>query len=205
MRRAAQSAWDGLLILAMGGLLLWAGCVAKGDEFSEALNRERATRNLAAASHSLGYVATSESNNGYQRQRGLGHYVTGGLAQCAAVGVANAEHAPQMWTRSPARAALIFAPNLTAVGFACDGYCASVSCSFGITQPAAAVVSPVVMPLVARETTQPVGAVPRIVGHSATSAARQSVCPAPMGFVWGKSTCPIGVGRPWRIRLFRSR
>ncbi len=42
MRRIYRDAWDGFLILAMGCLLLWAGCVAKGaDDFSDRLSVAR--------------------------------------------------------------------------------------------------------------------------------------------------------------------
>ncbi len=138
MRRIGQQLWDAFLILGVLFLLGWSAAIALGDDFSDQLSVARNARGLPSVVGSSQGTAVSAENNQGQRTHGLGHWFTGGLGQCSAVGVGNATHALRMWTQSPAHAALIFSPNLTAVGFHCDGYCASVACSFGITQPVVA-------------------------------------------------------------------
>jgi hypothetical protein len=105
--------------------------------FTEQLNGVRQIRGLAPVAYQPEGVSVSQANNAIQRVRGLGHYVTGGFGQCAAIGTGDTAGALAMWLNSPPHAAIILSPALTAVGYANDGYAASVACSMGTTAPAA--------------------------------------------------------------------
>ncbi len=125
-----QRVQDWLIGVSLFVLLMWSAAVARGnDDFTTALNNQRAALGLPMVTQASN--GSSVVNNAQQRVRGLGHFYTGGIAQCAAVGACNADQALRMWAGSPAHAALIFSPSLTAVGFACDGWAASVACTFG--------------------------------------------------------------------------
>jgi hypothetical protein len=102
---------------------------AKGDEFTDALNRERAARGLRPVVSSPQLQATAYRNNQWQVVRGLGHFVLDGFGQCAATGQADYAGALDAWTRSPAHAAIIFSVDLTAVGYHQSGFCHTVSTS----------------------------------------------------------------------------
>ncbi len=72
------------------------------------------------------------SNNAEQARRGkLGHHVNNGYGQCAGVGISGAHSALAMWAGSPAHAAIIFAPDLVAVGYHESGGCCTVATSQG--------------------------------------------------------------------------
>ncbi len=99
--------------------------------FTQQLNTARASRGLPNVSHDPAMVPTSVTNNEQQRQRGLGHFVLGGFAQCAAVGFSSAQSVLEAWTRSPGHAAIIYSPNASRIGFAIDGWAATVSVAMG--------------------------------------------------------------------------
>ena len=132
---------DAVKLFALGCLLGAAvGANARGQDdatrFAGELNAVRAARGLpASVAVSPTGAASASRNNAWQQARGLGHYDTGGLAQCAAVGCATASQALSMWANSPAHAAIIFHPGLTSVGFACDGWAATAACQMGSPAP----------------------------------------------------------------------
>lgn len=124
MRRLAILAVMAAILAVLG----WTQATAQEPEhdFVWHLNQVRAARGLHAVISDSSLTQTAEQNNQYQRIRGLGHWVTGGYAQCAAI-CGNTESALAMWCRSSPHAALIFAPNLVAVGYHYDGWAATVS------------------------------------------------------------------------------
>lgn len=144
------------------GLLGWAvaGTLARGDEpaqgrsdvvdpasadssgFTGRLNARRAERGLAPVAHDSGLSTHARRNNELQSRYGLGHHYTGGLAQCAGVGLADCVSALAAWIASPGKydrwgnyimghADILFSPTLVAVGFDQLGSCVTVSCSMG--------------------------------------------------------------------------
>ncbi len=137
MERQMQRVQEWVFGVVIFVLLFWGMAVAKGDDagFTSALNAQRSAIGLTSVAIDSHGQNVSYTNNVQQRSRGLGHWYTGPYGQCAAVGACNADQALRMWAASPAHAALIFSPALVSVGFHCDGWCASVACSFGTTQP----------------------------------------------------------------------
>jgi hypothetical protein len=127
---------DFLTMVALILALMWSAAVAWGDEFTERLNGFRANQGLAGVAYNAGVVGFSVENNRSQRERGIGHFVTGGLAQCAAISCGDATSALRMWLNSPPHAAILLSPSLGSVGFACDGWAATVACQMGSTAPA---------------------------------------------------------------------
>ncbi len=115
----------------MVSLFLAAAISQSGDPsgFCDHLNAARAQRGLPAVAHDAGAVTVAASNNAWQAVRGLGHHVLGGYGQCAGVGIVGAESALVMWSGSPAHAAIIFSPNLVAVGYHEVGGCCTVATS----------------------------------------------------------------------------
>ena len=103
--------------------------------FVEMLNAARAQRGLRPVVHSPQAAAVAAQNNAMQARSGLGHFVTGGFGQCAAVGMSDPASALAAWTGSPAHAALIYAPDLIAVGFDGRSGCATVATHQGFAGP----------------------------------------------------------------------
>ena len=104
--------------------------------FTEQLNGYRAQRGLGPVAYDGASVGIAQTNNaGIHVGRGP-HSYTGGLAQCSAWGgcAANAAASLDAWLRSPAHATIILSPALTAVGYASDGWAASVACQMGYAQ-----------------------------------------------------------------------
>ena len=110
-------------------VMLMAGTAFGQDPsgFTEALNAERAARGLPPVQYDAGAVATAAANNQAQLLYGLGHHVTNGLGQVAAIGAGDARAALAMWLNSPAHAGLLLAPDLTAVGYHGTGYAATAA------------------------------------------------------------------------------
>lgn len=128
-----QLAWDTLLACVAGAALAmgWCDAVRAQEPFTDGLNQARASLGLGMAASNPGIAGVSGHNNSLQRAYGLGHHYTGGFAQCVAVGCGDSSAALSMWLASPAHAAILLDPMLASVGFACDGYAASVACSRG--------------------------------------------------------------------------
>lgn len=131
MRRiTAQSPWDSFLIFAiLTGLYFGIMGQLHADEFTDLLNIEREARGLSRVTFDPGSVPISERNNALQWLSGLGHHDTGGMGQCAIAGCNRTAYAVAKWIESPSHAAVILDPRLLWVGYACDGYFASVACS----------------------------------------------------------------------------
>ena len=115
-------------------VVLGLASAARGQDggFTEQLNGIRSSRGLGAVVYDGNASGIAASNNAAQRQRGLGHFVTGGLAQCSAAVGPNPLPA---WLASPAHAAYLLHPGLTSVGYACDGLYATAACAIGVTAP----------------------------------------------------------------------
>ncbi len=145
-----QRVKDWLIGVSLFVLFLWSAAVAQGEDagFTDLLNKARVARGLNPVACNEGIAVISAGNNLQQRAHGIGHWSTGGFGQCAATGVCNAEQSLSIWSDSPSHAAMLFSPNLICVGFACDGYCASVACLLGTTQPAPLTPSVVARPSV---------------------------------------------------------
>jgi hypothetical protein len=117
----------------LGSVISFCGAVRGQDEtgFVDHLNAARAQRGLSPVTHDPGLVPIASQNNGWQRQRGLGHWITGGFAQCAAISFSSVESVFLAWTRSASHAAIIYSPYAARVGFHCDGWAATVSVAMG--------------------------------------------------------------------------
>jgi hypothetical protein len=119
-------------------LFLWAVVGAFSQEvekdasgFVDQLNNARAARGLGPVVHDVSLVTRAQANNALQRLRGLGHWHTGGVAQCAAIGFRDIASTLSAWTHSPGHAAIIFSPYAQRVGYAGDGWAATVSVAMG--------------------------------------------------------------------------
>ncbi len=143
-----QRIQDLLIGVSVIVLLLWSSAVARGDDagFTDQLNKARVARGLQPVACNEGIAVISVGNNLLQRTHGIGHWSTGGFGQCAATGVCNAEQSLSIWSDSPSHSAMLFSPNLICVGFACDGFNASVACLLGTTQPVPLTTSVVARP-----------------------------------------------------------
>jgi len=122
----------------MAAVIWWAVGLAIGQEsqvdptgFTQRLNDIRAARGLPDVAFDPGLVDTARSNNTHQRTRGLGHWVTGGLAQVAGVGFNTVESILSGWTFSPGHAAIIYSPHAIRIGFHCDGWACTASVAMG--------------------------------------------------------------------------
>ncbi len=133
--------WSDLLKFSLVfAALLWACIQARGQDnasgFASQLNAVRASRGLPGpVTVSAETAAISSRNNAWQRVRGLGHWDTGGLAQCAAIGCGDTTGALAMWLSSPPHAAILLHAGLTSVGYHGDGWAATVACSMGTSTP----------------------------------------------------------------------
>lgn len=126
MRFYVRATW---IMLAMVVALLMAGSAKAQDPsgFVGMLNQARVARGLRPVYHDPNGAAVAHQNNLAQAAGGLGHWVTGGYGQVAAIGAWDAKAALDMWTGSPSHAAIIFAPDLVSVGFSQWGSCATAS------------------------------------------------------------------------------
>lgn len=96
--------------------------------FLAALNAEREKRNLQPVIHSDRMATVAARNNAVQAVRGLGHWVLEeGLGQCAATGQVNEISALRDWINSPPHAAIIFARDLSMIGYHQLGLCHTVA------------------------------------------------------------------------------
>ena len=126
-------------ILAMAVVMAAMGGVARAQDdggFVRMLNQARAARGLSPVAHNPAAAWHAYENNRLQSAYGLGHHHTGGLGQVAAVGVADARSALQMWMNSPPHFALLFAPDLVSVAYHQLGGVATASTqqSFAVVQ-----------------------------------------------------------------------
>jgi len=103
--------------------------------FTDQLNAARVGRGLAPVSYNSSSVGAAAANNAQQLVRGLGHFVTGGFAQCAGVGQPDSRSVLNAWSMSPGHAAILFSPQLVSVGYHQSGVCHTVSCLMGFAQP----------------------------------------------------------------------
>lgn len=133
-----------VMLLTLG--LHWSiSQAALGQEESDGgfraqLNQVRAARGLGAIEYDPSLVGTAQANNRDQHRWGLGHYVTGGFAQVAAIGYGTAQSVLVAWNNSPGHAALIYSPLAVSIGYANDGWAATASIRMGVqrtTQPGA--------------------------------------------------------------------
>jgi hypothetical protein len=127
---------DCLKVCGALAVIVWGTAMAMGQDpsgFTEQLNASRAAIGLPPVSCFVGATPIAVQNNAAQRAMGLGHWITGGLYQCAAIGTGDTAGTLAMWLNSPAHRAIILSPALSAVGYANDGYCATVACSMGNT------------------------------------------------------------------------
>lgn len=200
------------IMFAVGVVIGLVGS-AKGDEFADALNDARASRGLLPVVVLRGGEAVSANNNASQRTYGLGHWITGGFGQCSAIGVSSVEHALSMWTGSPSHAAMIYSPTLTAVGFAWDGWAASVatyqgpimqSMAYQAVPPLPGQPMPAPKPLPAPQA--PSKSVPYVHSPGIITPSAQATCPAPIPSPqFAPSGCKSGAGgcyQPRRKRFF---
>jgi uncharacterized protein YkwD len=104
--------------------------------FTEQLNVVRHSLSLPLVSFGPTTVGIAQTNNAGMRAGAGPHNFTGGLAQCSAQGsyAVSAAASLSAWIASPAHNAIIMSPALVSVGYATDGYCATVACTMG--QPA---------------------------------------------------------------------
>lgn len=133
-----------LIILAsIAGAAQAQTAVADPSGFVPLLNQARAARGLAPVAHDPSAAVVAAQNNNAQAAWGLGHHVLGGYGQVAAVGMADARAALDAWTGSPSHAALIYAPDLVAIGYHQFGGCCTASTRQGYPiAPAPAPVQP---------------------------------------------------------------
>lgn len=118
-----------VMTVAMAFLLVAGTASAQDDGFVGLLNAARAQRGLPAVQHDAAAVPVAVANNAAQLVYGLGHHVTGGLGQVAAIGIADARSALAAWTQSPAHAAILYAPDLISVGYSQLGGAATAATS----------------------------------------------------------------------------
>lgn len=95
--------------------------------FVDLLNAARAARGLSSVAYDPTAAAVAAQNNAVQSANGLGHHVVGAYGQVAAVGMLDAASALRAWSESPAHAALIYAPDLVAIGYHQFGMCHTAS------------------------------------------------------------------------------
>ncbi len=115
--------------IAIIGHWLVAG-LARGDEFTEALNAQRSARGLAPVAESAGLQSTAARNNAVQAVYGLGHFVLEGFGQCAAIGQPSCRSVLDSWLISGPHAAILLDPRIVAVGYAQLGVAHTVPVSW---------------------------------------------------------------------------
>lgn len=125
--------------IGLGALVVLATLVAStraqqaptpaGDPtgFVQMLNAARAGRGLPPVAYDPDAAEIAAQNNRVQATSGLGHHVVGSYGQVAAVGMLDAASALRAWSESPAHAALIYAPDLAAIGYHQRGGCCTAS------------------------------------------------------------------------------
>lgn len=125
-----------LLILAVAPVHRASAQTGDPSGFADELNAARARRNLAPVAYDPGCATVAAENcRAMAAARAVGHFILGGLGQCAAF-ANDPRHALELWSGSPAHAAIIFAPDLVSVGYAAHGPWATISTrqSFAVTQ-----------------------------------------------------------------------
>ncbi len=119
-----------IALLALVGHWLVAG-LARGDEFTEALNVQRFQRGLSPVASSPGLQSTAARNNAAQAYYGrLGHFVPSGFGECAGYGYADTGSALFGWLTSGPHAAILLDPRIIAVGYHQLGVAHTVSVSW---------------------------------------------------------------------------